>query len=100
MTWAETQPAGNANKYWRTCGVSSDGSTMLAGVSNGRLYLYSGGSWAETQPAGNANRYWFTCGVSSDGSKMLAGESGRLYLYTSGHPASGLYKRIVGGGVI
>ena len=88
MTWAETQPAGAADKYWRTCGVSSDGSTMLAGVSNGRLYLYSGGSWAETQPAGAADKNWRTCGVSGDGSKMLAGVyGGRLYLYTSGHPA-------------
>ncbi len=52
VTWSETQPAGNANKAWRCCNMSSDGSKMLAGVNGGRLYLYSGGSWSETQPAG------------------------------------------------
>ena len=82
VTWSETQPAGNANKAWRCCDMSSDGSKMLAGVNVGRLYLYSGGSWSETQPVGNANRAWRCCDMSSDGSKMLAGVSGgRLYLY-------------------
>ena len=88
MTWAETQPAGDANKNWCSCGVSSDGSTMLAGALSSRLYLYSGGSWAETQPAGAADKNWRCCSVSSDGSTMLAGVyGGRLYLYTPGHPA-------------
>ena len=38
-SWAEVQPAGVANKYWRTSAMSSDGSVILAGVYNGRLYL-------------------------------------------------------------
>ena len=81
VTWSETQPAGNANKYWYATAMSSDGSKMLAGVYGGRLYLYSGGSWSETQPAGDTNKNWGFCNMSSDGSKMLAGaDGGRLYL--------------------
>ena len=81
VTWSETQPAGNANKAWRCCNMSSDGSKMLAGVNGGRLYLYSGGSWSETQPVGNADKNWYATAMSSDGSKMLAGVyDGRLYL--------------------
>ena len=82
--WAETQPVGDVNKNWRSCAMSSDGSVMLAGVYNGRLYLYSGGTWAETRPAGDVDQNWLSCAISSDGSVMLAGASaGRLYLYTA-----------------
>ena len=87
VTWSETQPAGNADKAWGCCNMSSDGSKMLDGVNGGRLYLYSGGSWSETQPAGDANKYWNATAMSSDGSKMLAGaDGGRLYL---GYPLDG-----------
>ena len=38
-TWAEIQPAGNADKAWRISSMSDDGSKIIAGVYNGRLYL-------------------------------------------------------------
>jgi hypothetical protein len=51
-TWSEVQPVGNANKYWISSAVSSDGSVILAGVYNGRLYLStnSGTNWSEMYP--------------------------------------------------
>ena len=87
-TWAETQPAGNANKYWYTSSMSSDGSIIIAGASNSRLYLStdSGTNWSEVKPAGDANKAWQTSAMSSDGSKIIAGinstTDGRLYLST------------------
>ena len=84
-TWAETQPAGDANKYWYTSAMSDDGSVIIAGVYNGRLYIStnSGTNWDETQPAGDANKYWQTSAMSDDGSVIIAGvNNGRLYLGT------------------
>ena len=68
-TWAETQPAGDVNKGWRTSAMSSDGSKIIAGVYGGRLYLStnSGTSWSEVQPAGAADKNWQTISISSDG---------------------------------
>lgn len=63
--------------------MSSDGSRLIAGVSDARLYISanSGGSWTETRPAGDANKNWITTSMNSDGSKLIAGAtSGRLYL--------------------
>ena len=66
--------------------MSSDGSAILAGVYNGRLYLStnSGTSWSEVQPAGAANKYWQTistrrvtyCGVNT--TKVYLGIEGLL----------------------
>ena len=54
--WSEVQPAGDADKSWRTSAMSSDGSKIIAVVNNSRLYLStdSGTSWSEVQPAGDA----------------------------------------------
>ena len=38
-TWSEVQPVGDANKGWFTSSMSSDGSKIIAGVDNGRIYL-------------------------------------------------------------
>ena len=84
-TWAEVKPAGNANKYWYTSSMSSDGSIIIAGASNSRLYLStdSGTNWSEVKPAGDANKTWYTSAMSEDGSVIIAGVSGgRLYLGT------------------
>jgi hypothetical protein len=82
----EARPAGDMNKDWATSCMSADGTKMLAGANNGRLYLSvnSGASWAEVQPAGDADVQWATSCMSADGTKMLAGMfNGRLYLSTT-----------------
>ena len=38
VTWTERQPAGDADKDWRTIGSDSDGSNLIACVNGGRLY--------------------------------------------------------------
>ncbi len=83
VTWNETQPAGNTNIFWHTLSISSDGTTLLTGAENGRLYRSTNGgsSWTETQPAGNTTAYWYASAISSNGQKMIVGaSSGRLYL--------------------
>jgi photosystem II stability/assembly factor-like uncharacterized protein len=81
-TWTNVNPAG-AQAYFTTVSVNGSGSTMLAGVQGGRLYLSTNGgaSWAETRPAGNTDQQWYTSGVSKDGKTMLVGTNGgRIYL--------------------
>ena len=83
-TWAETQPAGDADKNWYASAMSSDGSVIIAGVYGGRLYLStnSGTNWSEVKPAGDADKAWQTSSMSSNGSVILAGNTLRLYLGT------------------
>ena len=49
INWAETRPAGDVNALWRSLACDSDGSFLMAGVTNGRLYISSdgGANWAE-----------------------------------------------------
>lgn len=78
MEFLDLRPAGDIDKTWRC--VAVDGSHMLAGVDNGRLYTSSdyGENWVERQPAGDAAKYWRSCAIS--GSNMIATvSSGRLY---------------------
>jgi hypothetical protein len=84
--WSETQPAGAANKNWRSCSIAYDGTTVkaIAGVYGGRLYVYGGSSWLEVQPAGDVNKNWSSCSIAYDGTtvKAMAGIYGsRLYMY-------------------
>jgi hypothetical protein len=44
-SWAETRPAGDANKAWNAYSVSGDGTKMLAGVYGGRIYVYTAAGW-------------------------------------------------------
>jgi hypothetical protein len=39
-SWVEQQPAGNVDCKWNTCALSGDGSTRMAGIYEGRLYLF------------------------------------------------------------
>ena len=86
-SWAETRPAGDVSKHWRSCAVDADGSVLLAGTYGGRLYrsTNSGSSWTEMTPAGSVDRNWRSCTSDSDGSVlMVAAYGGRLYLSTDG----------------
>ena len=81
-TWSEVQPAGDADKNWYSVSVS--GSTIVACVYGGRLYVStnSGTNWSEVQPAGDANKNWNSVSVS--GSTIVVGiNNGRLYGYIS-----------------
>ena len=91
--WAVTTIPGYSGYIWPCISVSGDGSKMLAGARNGRMYLYSGNSWVETRPAGDANKYWISADMCDDGSVIIAAvgydntypaEAGRVYLSTDG----------------
>jgi photosystem II stability/assembly factor-like uncharacterized protein len=85
-SWTETQPNGDSNYYWYTVSTSFDGSKMLAGQQNGRLYLSinGGSSWSETQPVGSGDAAWISSAVSSDGNTLVATvDNGRMYKSTS-----------------
>jgi hypothetical protein len=69
--WIEQKPAGDYNKYWYGCDVSPDGTKFIAGVYDGRLYLYNG-SWSELQPIGNNDGKWRHIEFSGDGNRILA----------------------------
>ena len=79
----EVQPAGDVDKDWRGgCAVS--GSTMIAGVYAGRLYVStnSGTNWNEVQPAGDVDKNWRGAAVS--GTTIVAvALSGRVYMSTN-----------------
>lgn len=64
-----------ADRSWYTSSISADGTKMLAGVYNGRIYrsLDSGETWTEVKPAGDLDKTWNTTSINSDGTKMLAG---------------------------
>ena len=87
LSWSETAtlPAtigGSADRLWKSAASDSDGSNLITGVENGRLYTSSdsGSSWTERQPAGDANKEWNSVSSDSDGSYLIAGvKNGRLY---------------------
>lgn len=59
-TWTESRPAGDFDKEWKSVASDSDGTNLIAGVENGRLYTSanSGSSWTERQPAGDSDLGW------------------------------------------
>jgi len=87
-SWSEIAPHGeNADKYWQTTAMSSDGSRIIAGIEGGRLYIStdSGETWDETTPEGNASKSWYTSAMNGDGSKIIAGVwGGWLHISTDG----------------
>lgn len=81
-----TAQSGSGVRDWSSIAGSSDGTKLVAGVSNGG-YLYtstdSGTTWtARTGPGSN---YWTSVASSSDGTKLLAS-------YGTGIPGSYLYR--------
>jgi photosystem II stability/assembly factor-like uncharacterized protein len=84
--WSEVQPAGNADKTWRTANINSDGDKML--VSNEqRLYLSTnyGSTWSEIRPLGDVDKNW-RVDFDDTGQIIIAGvrTTGRLYLSLDG----------------
>ena len=88
QTWSEIRPAGDANKNWWEVAINGDGTVIVAGINNGRLYLStnSGASWTEQRPgSSDADYVWGQLAVNSDGTKIIAAASGyRCWVYTSG----------------
>jgi photosystem II stability/assembly factor-like uncharacterized protein len=81
--WSEVQPAGNADKTWRTANINSDGDKML--VSNEqRLYLSTnyGSTWSEIRPLGDVDKYW-SADFDDTGLIMVAGAYSAEGLYVS-----------------
>ena len=73
---------GNANKNWRTVSVNQDGTVIMAGIGNGRLYSSAdgGSTWNEEQPAGAVDQYWNTSTCGQTGlMKTVASYGGRFY---------------------
>ena len=63
--------------------MNMDGSTIIAGVDQGNLFITTNGgiTWAKIQPAGNVKKQWFTTSITPDGNKIIAGAlGGRLYI--------------------
>lgn len=80
ITWTRQTAPGNGT--WREVAMSADGSVMVAGMDNGKLWTFSSGSWK----AGNSTTsQWKTVACSPDGSTLLAGgNSTNLYTSTDG----------------
>ncbi len=76
--WTETQPAGDVNQEWFFCASDSDGSFLMVGASNGRLYISDDGgvTWAETQPYDDREWDWLAGAVDSDGTHLVAAANG------------------------
>lgn len=85
-TWTEVQPVGDADNYWISSAVSSDGSVFLAGTERTRLYIStnSGSTWSETRPAGDVDKYWSALSVAANASLIFACESRIHYSINSG----------------
>ena len=81
----EVQPAGDTNKRWSTISMSEDGSIIITGVRNGRLYISAntGKTWSEAQPAGNFNRDWLDSKISEDGNIIITLSSEGIYRSTN-----------------
>lgn len=85
MAWVERRPAGDIDVNWYKASVSDDGSTILLGTNEGRLWLSidRGVNWTEQQPNDvDSDRAWRAIAVSGNGQVLLAGEyetDGRLY---------------------
>jgi len=76
LAWTERQPAGDVDKKWAALASNSDGSRLIAGVTEGgRLYTSSdyGVNWTERQPAGDVGKNWSIFASDSDGSHLIAG---------------------------
>lgn len=87
ITWTERRPAGDSDESWYAVASDSDGSHLIVGEYNGRLYTSSdsGVSWTERQPAGDTNQTWKCVASDSDGSHLIAGAyNGRLYTSANG----------------
>ena len=83
ITWAERQPAGDADKLWWRSSLDETGKIILVSHDK-RLYRSTdyGVNWEEKQPAGNVDKLWFHS-VSGNGAIVLAYvDGGRLYLST------------------
>jgi len=84
VSWADKSPIGNLQS-WGYFAIDSDGSNIIAGNFNGRLYtsVDYGENWTERQPDGASNYYWSGVASDSDGSHLIAGQTnGRLYIST------------------
>lgn len=85
VTWTETQPAGDVNKFWDAGAVSEDGDTMVAITQNTAVYLSTnaGSTWEEVKPRGlSSATQWQTTAISSNGQVIaVAGQNG-MYIST------------------
>ena len=91
VTWTERTPAGTSNQNWQAAAADADGSNLLAGTYNGRLYSSkdSGVTWAEQQPASDVNGKWYAMASDATGTRLLASRAdGRLYTSNAGPAAA------------
>ena len=80
-TWTERDPTGTT-QTWNAMASDSDGSNLIAGAYNDRLYtsVDSGVNWTERQPAGDVGQPWRSVASDDDGSHLIAGVyGGRLW---------------------
>ncbi len=81
-SWTETRPNGDSDWGWRTMGMSSDGKTMIAGISGTGIYESTDGGvgWRLNDPPGASSDYWVGSTVSEDGMTIVLSNTSRLYL--------------------
>lgn len=72
------------DRSWGDLAHDSDGTNLMIGESDGRLYISSnyGITWTEVQPAGDVDGVWEASASDSDGSVLLAASQGG-YAYIS-----------------
>ncbi len=87
LSWVETGPNPGTVLTWNTSAISSDGSKMIAGVYNGRLYLSTnyGATWSETGPAPGNDFKWQDIAMSGNGLNIVVIiDFGYMYVTTDG----------------
>ena len=88
LSWSETQPAGNGDKYWSAVATNADGTRMLAATNiTGRIYYSSnsGKTWIEVFPTGvPENKDWSALAISGNSWTMIAAvNGGKVYQSTN-----------------
>jgi len=70
---------------WRLVGISKDGDYKIAGIYNGRIYLYmlSDDTWREVQPSGATNKTWIESAVISEDGQTIYVHAYNSYMYKS-----------------
>jgi len=60
LQWEDSKPSGDTDEQWCCCASDADGSHLVAGIGNGRLYTSDNGgaTWTERRPKGEHFRQW------------------------------------------
>jgi phage gp46-like protein/photosystem II stability/assembly factor-like uncharacterized protein len=82
VTFLSVNPAPENNKGYYGCCMSSDGSILVTGQYNKRLWksINSGSSWVELRPIGDVDSSWCSFSMSADGTKIVVCNDNNVFL--------------------